>query len=202
MQKIEFYSIVTFSDEEVAYFQRKLLKICTPAMKGDKKLFDEMCVKIPAFCEELYQTAKDMRWPSDFGPRIETPMDMAIYSVGANISAIILPLYRSYTAKSEALHKMVCDIIAEEKYEAGRDSFISLILPKTKRTDGIDIPRLLNNNVVAGCIITGCNTVEALLKLRDGRFVKEVQELQKRLTKDHWIVYRKKVALYLERYGQ
>lgn len=197
MQTVRLDLVLTFSEEEKKYLQNKFFEMCAPVMGGDKKSFDELCTKIPSFCEEIYQNGKDMRWPPHIGTRIETPNDCAIFDVGANISAFILPLYRNYTAKSEALHRMVCDIIAEEKYERGRHSFISEIWPKTKRTDGIDIPRLFNNNV-----ITGCHTVRALLKLHDGHFVKEVRELQSRLTKDDWIVHRKRVALYLERYGQ
>ena len=197
MQIVRLDLVITFSEEEKTYLRSKFSEMCTPAMTGDRKLFDELCEKIPAFCEEIYQIGKDMVWPydPDRGPHIESPNDCVIYDVGANITAYILPLYKNYLQKSEPLYKMVCDVIAEEKFEVGRYSFITEIWPKTKKTEGIDIKKLLSNPS------SGVDTVSALLKLRDGRFVKEVAKLQTKLTKETWIVWRKKVALYLERYG-
>jgi len=192
--------VITFSDEEKKYLKNKFLEMCAPAMTGDKKLFDDFCEKIPAFCEEIYQMGKDMDWPPGHNdePRIDTPNDCVIYSVGSNIGCVLIRFFHcNYAAKSEALHKMVCDVISEEKYAIGRYSFITCVWPKTKRTDGIDIPKLLNSDPICGC-----NTVDALLKLRDGRFVKEVRKLQERLPKDTWIAYKKKIALYIERYGK
>ena len=198
--------VITFSQEQKVYLENKFVEMCEPARSDDREAFDELCAKIPSFCEEIYQMGKDMVWPpltpEDLklfgGPQTETPNDCVICSVGSNIGCTLIPFFhRKYAAKSEALHKMVCDVIAEEKYDGGRHSFITFIWPKTKKTEGIDITRLFNENDVH----TGINVVWALLKFRDGRFVKEVRELQERLPKDIWIVHRKKIALYLERYG-
>jgi hypothetical protein len=196
MQTVRLDVVVAFSEEEKFYLKNKFSEMCAPAMTGDRKLFDGLCETIPGFCEEIYQIGKKATWPSNLGwTRHQAPFDPVIYSVGASISAHILPLYRNYTAKSEVLHKMVCDIIAKEKYKGGRYSFITEIWPKTKRTDGVDIPKLFTE------VNAGTQAVVALLKFRDGRFVKEVRELQTKFTKETWIVWRKKVALYLERYG-
>ena len=208
MRKISLSVVKTFSDKEKQYLIDRFSKICNPAMRGDEKLFDEMCTKIPAFCEEIYQIGKDMVWPPIENPLLRevlkkdienpfqaSPNDRVIGSVGSNIGAHILPLYKSYATKSEALHKMICDILATKKYGGGRSLFITQVWTKTKRTDGIDIPDLLHSDYV------GVDVVATLLKFRDGRFAKEVRELQSRLTKYHSIFYRKKVALYLERYG-
>jgi len=195
----------TFSDEEKLYLVNKFADMCKPAQSDNKKSFDELCAKIPSFCEEIYQIAKDMRWPFDPDPEYEhgalslTPCEFTIFSVGSNIGFTLIRFFhQKYAAKSEALHKMVCNIIAQEKYARGRMAFIVGVWPKTKKIDGIDIPRLLNSTPTC---CTGLAVVEALMKFRDGRFVKEVRELQSRLTNDYWIVNRKRVALYLERYG-
>ena len=200
MSSLSLSVVIAFTDEERIYLKDKFQVLCQPVLEGDRQAFDEFCGKIYLFCDEIYHIGKGRKWPernwANGHPPIEMPNDDVIYSVGSNITAYILPLYKNYLQKSESLYKMVCDVIAEEKFEGGRHSFIEDIWPKTKKTEGIDIKNLLSTPR------PGVYAVSALLKLRDGRFVKEVAKLQTKLTKETWIVWRKKVALYLERYGE
>lgn len=189
---------VVLSSEQHIYLDRKFREICEGALAVDYHQFDIFCNKIHPFCEEIYQMGKNLQWPNseyrDDGPLSETPNDQMIFEVGASIEAHIVPHYKKHLKKSEAFYKMVCDVMAEDKYEAGRCSFIELLWPRTGRKEGVDVKRLLKYDK---CCFW---TVSALLKLRDGRYVKEVKKLQERMPKDTWITWRKKVALYIERY--
>jgi hypothetical protein len=180
--------------------KKRFSKICRRILQGDHIIFDNFCSQIYPFCLEIYEIGRNLEFSHtnvDGEPTRETPNDFLIFSVGANISAYILPVYKNYLTKSTSLYQMVCHIINEEKLAGGRCSFISEIWPKTKRTEGIDIKSLLADQD------TATSTVVALLRLRDGRFVKDVinSNLQSRLPKDVWSFWKKKIELYIERYG-
>jgi hypothetical protein len=194
LPEVLFTSPCTYSHEQKIYYEDKFRKMCEKAVMGNKKLFDEFCDCIYPFCEEIYDAGKEQKFPF---PSSGTPNECAISSVGGVVGCIILPLYRNYAKKSISLFEMVCKIINEKKYGQGRCLFISEVLPKTKRTEGIDIKYLLADKHTAAF------TVHALLKLHDGRFVKEVidSDIQARLPKDVWSFWRKKITLYLERYS-
>jgi hypothetical protein len=189
-----------FSEEETKYFVTKFSGFCRKIRTGDRNVFDRFCQKIYPFCLEIYEFAKDLSFdPKLYLPRRvndiirrETPCELAIYSVGAEIASSIIPTYKNYLPKSESLHEMLCNVINEEKFTGGRSSFILEILPKTKRSDGIDIKRLISEP------ITGGWTIPALLKLKDGRFVEEAKKYLKQYPND-W--FKKKIALYIERYS-
>ncbi len=196
---------VILSEEQCQYINDKAREMCDPVLwkcdpdRVDNALFDTYCKQVKPFCEDLYQMMKEKKWPDFHGePRNRAPYEDAIYHVGSTTFAWVLPYYRKYLKKSEAFHRMVCDVIAEEKYGGvGRSIFISDIWPKTGKVEGVDIKKLLQTEETLGA-----TTVSALLKFKDGRFVKEVRELQGKLTKKTWIGLHKKVALYLERYGE
>jgi hypothetical protein len=173
---------------------KRYSKICRKILQGDPIIFDNFCSQIYPFCLEIYEIGRNLEFSE---PTKETPNEQLIFSVGAHISAQILPVYKNYLTKSTSLYQMVCHVINEEKLAGGRGSFIKEIWPKTKRTEGIDIKSLLADQD------TATRTVAALLKLRDGRFVKDVinSNLQSRLPKDVWSFWKKKIELYLERYG-
>ncbi|MDR2345842.1 MAG: hypothetical protein LBE18_07220 [Planctomycetaceae bacterium] len=191
-----------FSEEQTKYFRTKFSKLCRKISTGDRKVFDRFCQKIYPFCMEIYETAKDLVYdpklfedlprpsPTD-STDIGLPVDHALDAIAGEI-ADILPIYKNYLTRSEALHEMLCQVINEEKFSKGRGYFILSILPKTKRSDGIDFKRLIPREV------TGGHTIYALLKLKDGRFVEEARQYLERYPKD-W--NKKQIARYIERYS-
>jgi hypothetical protein len=189
---------VAYSEEQSKYFRTKFARLCRKAITGNRNDFDKFCQNIYPFCMELYEVGKDLR----FDPKIfegfpgegirDLPRDMALGIVHYGISVHILPIYKNYLTKSEAFYEMLCQIINEEKFGEGRDLFILTLLPKAKRSDGIDFKRLLQ------IPITGGWTIAALLKLKDGRFVDEAIQYLKRFPKDH---FKKQITRYIERYS-
>jgi hypothetical protein len=187
-----FATPVTLTDDQNNYYKDKFSSLLMKAVTGDKNLFDEFCNNIYPFCDELYHLGKGKIFHNG-----ESTDSMLINDVASTIAAYILPLYPTYVRKSLPLFEMVRKILNEKKFGSGRCLFITEIWHKTKRTEGIDIKSLLADQDTATW------TVAALLKLRDGRFVQEVinSNLQSRLPKDVWSFWKKKVELYIERYG-
>jgi hypothetical protein len=188
-----------FSEGQRKYIRTKFSRICSNVYSGNKDIFDNFCRKIYPFCLEIYEIGKDLTYNHYLieTPTNDIPYEDVIFEIGANISAYILPVYKNYLAKSESLYEMVCLVINETKFSGGRNSFITEIWSKTKRTDSINIKSLIAD------IRTAPSTVDALLKLRDGRFVKEVidADIQSQLSKESWSFWKKKILLYIERYG-
>jgi hypothetical protein len=183
-----------FSKEKRKYFTKKFAGFCRNINSGDKKVFDRFCQKIYPFCMEIYDYAKDLKWDRavDVSPFYSTPCEDAISIIGTEVAGRIVPIYKNYLTKSESLHEMLRNVINEEKFGEGRCLFISEILPKTKRTDGIEIKSLIAD------IRTVTFTVSALLKLRDGRFVKEVIDanIQSQFPKETWSFWKKKILVF------
>jgi hypothetical protein len=177
-----------FSSQHKEYLMKTFSKIVTEVRCGDVKKFDKFCTKIYPFCLEIYEIGKDL----SFDDRPETPYGVAIHLVGALTASNILPTYKNYLPKSESLFEMVKSVINDKRFVDGRYSFIA-ILPKTKRSEGIDFKQLLDTEAA------GSQAICALLKLKDGRFVEEARKYQERFPND-W--FKKKVALYIERYSK
>jgi hypothetical protein len=184
------------------YIDKRYEEITTGLEDGNVQIFDEYCEQVYPFCLELYEIGKDLRYtrplPITGMIPLELPIIDLISDIGSAVagSVMTIPAYKKHLPKSMPLYNMIKDVINEEKFCEGRCLWISQALPKTKRTDGIDISKLLSD------VMLGSFTVDALLQMKDGRFVKEVQELQKMLPKNWWIVWQKKIALYIEKYGK
>jgi hypothetical protein len=190
MQQFQFIIHVSFSEDQASILKKKFSKIFTGVRTGNRNNFDEFCKKIFPFCMEIYEMGKDL---SPFEGNSDLPHATSIFSVGAIISSNILPLFKSYSPKSNALHEMACNVIGENKFEYGRISFLKNIWPITKRIEGVHVKKLIAEPVMGGYAI------DALLKFKDGRFVEEAKEYQSRFPND-W--NKKRIALYIERYAE
>jgi len=180
---------IAFSIEQKQYIEHTFSKLCKNVRNGNKTIFDKFCSNIYPFCNEVYEMGKNLQ---DKFEVLETPNDSLIFSIGANISVHILPIYKNYLAKSEGLYNMARDIINDEKFETGRVSFITEIWTKTRRTDEINIHELVKTPIVGGY------TFAALLKLKNGNFVEDAHNYLKLFPND-W--NKKKIELYIERYS-
>lgn len=177
---------------------QKFFDICRGTDSGRKDVFDDFCRRIYPFCLEIHDTGKDLRYESgnethvSDGDLAKSPLEDLIFDIGNHIAEHVMPFNSAFHATSQALHRMVCDILNEEKFRLGRISFIDEIWPKTGRTNGIQIRRLLGDQRLRGI------TFSTLLILGDGRFVEEARKI---LPKDPHNFCRDDIVQYIERYG-
>lgn len=176
---------------------QKFSDICSGTDSGQEDVFDDFCSRIYSFCLNIHDIGKDLQYTAENGTEsigddlTTMPFEDLIFEVGNHIADHIMPFNGAFHATSQPFHRMVCDVLNEERFRRGRLSFIGEIWPKTGRTEGIQIHRLLADQRLGGI------TFSTLLTLKDGRFVEEARMI---LHNDPRNFCRDEIAQYIERY--
>lgn len=199
-----YFSSIAFSDEQHKYINTKMAQYIY-AIVNDKCSIEEFCASFFNLMEEVYFMSLKISeavlsnwytrwWDGKVMSREEKldPLESEIAKMGFLINGQVLKR-KPKLAKSPVFYEFVRKVILDGRFERGRTGFIHLLLPKTKKSEGIDFIPFVENRFYAG------STFIALLNLKDGRFVKEAERFLEREPK-HF--YRRQIERYIERYKE
>lgn len=196
-----FFGNIAFSAEQNKYISENMTQH-THAIVNDKCSVEEFCKSIFKLMEEMHSMSLKIpeailtRWYTSWDGTIrskedrESPLESGIFLLSSFIDGRILT-FKPQVADSPAFHEFVRKVISDSRFGTGRTGFIAQLLPKTKISDKIDFVPFLKDKRYAG------RTILALLKMKDGRFVKEAEEM---LEEDPKNFYRGQIKLYIDRY--
>lgn len=199
-----YFSSIAFSDEQHKYINTKMAQYIY-AIVNDKCSIEEFCASFFNLMEEVYFMSLKISeavlsnwytrwWDGKVMSREEKldPLESEIAKMGFLINGQVLKR-KPKLAKSPVFYEFVRKVILDGRFERGRTGFIYQMLQKTGKSEGIDFLPFLNDDQYAGWVIL------ALLNLKDGRFVKEVERFLEREPK-HF--YRRQIERYIERYKE
>lgn len=202
----KYFSFFAFTDEQNESINKNMAELFYKIV-NDKCSVEEFCDDLFRLLENIYKISLKIpetvlqRWYTDMygNPRVgedlrksESPLEMEVFLISSFIYEDVLKR-KPKVAKSPAFYQFVRKVILDPRFERSRNGFILQLLPKTKTTEGIDFIPFLTDPDYAGW------TINALMKLKDGRFVKEAERI---LEIDPKNGFKRQIKTYIERYKE
>jgi len=200
-----YFSFFAFTDEQNEDINKKMTDLFYRII-NDKCSVEEFCDGLFRLLEHIHDISLNIpqtvlkRWYTDVlsGKPLEgeerrtkeSPLEMEIFLISSHLVTVVLKS-KPKLAKSPVFYQFVRKVILDPRFERGREGFILQLLPKVKTSEGIDFIPFLKDKDYAGVTIT------ALLKLKDGRFVKEAERILE-IDPQNW--YKRQIKTYIERY--
>ncbi len=198
-----------FGDEQNRLINERMAVLFDDFL-ADRSSLEDFCAGMFRLMEYIYEvsltfpeeilaqwyTTYDWR-STDPRPMTEKELEMADSPLTSEIYLISSFLYEDILkrkpkiAKSPVFYRFVRDVILDSRFETGRTGFIQQLLPRCRTSEGIDFAPFLADKRYAG------RTFCALLKLKDGRFVKEAEKM---LEIDPKNFHKRQIKRYIERY--
>ena len=200
-----YFSFFAFTDEQNEDINKKMADLFYRII-NDKCSVEEFCDGLFCLLEHIHDISLNIpqtvlkRWYTNVlsGKPLEgeerrtkeSPLEMEIFLISSHLVTVVLKS-KPKLAKSPVFYQFVRKVILDPRFERGRTGFILQLLPKVKTSEGIDFIPFLKDKHYAGVTIT------ALLKLKDGRFVKEAERILE-IDPQNW--FKRQIKTYIERY--
>ena len=201
------FSFFAFTDEQNEDINKKMADLFYRII-NDKCSVEEFCDGLFCLLEHIYDISLNIpesvlkRWYTNVlsGKPLEgeerrtkeSPLHAEIYLISSFLVTLVLK-NKPKLAKSPVFYQFVRKVILDPRFERGRRGFIGQLLPKVKTSEGIDFTPFLKDEDYAEVTIT------ALLKLKDGRFVKEAERILE-IDPKNW--FKRQIKTYIERYKE
>lgn len=201
-----YFSFFAFTHEQNESINKKMAELFYKII-NDKCSVEEFCDDFFSLLEYIYgislkfsQTVLNKWYTDIYGKPLEgeelreteSPLEMEIFLISSFLVEDVLK-NKPKLAKSPVFYQFVRKVILDSRFERGRTGFILQLLPKVKTSEGIDFMPFLKDKYYAGW------TINALLKLKDGRFVKEAERVLE-LDPKNW--FKRQIKTYIERYKE
>ncbi len=200
----KYFSFIAFTKEQNEIINKKMADLSYKIING-KCSEEEFCDDFFKLLEYIHEISLKIsqtvlnKWYTDlYGKPLEgenlrvrrSPLETEIFSISSHLEDVVLKNTKKL-AKSPVFYQFVRKVILDSRFGRGRSGFILLLLPKVKTSEGIDFIPFLKDKDDAGF------TINALMKLKDGRFVKEAKRILE-IDPQNW--FKRQIKTYIERY--
>lgn len=198
------FSFFAFTKEQNESINKNMAELFYQIV-NDKCSEEKFCDDLFSLLEYIYEISLKIpqtvlnEWYTDMygkpleGEKLrvmESPLEMEIFLISSFLLVDVLK-NKPKLAKSPIFYQFVRKVILDSRFRRGRCGFILQLLPKVKTSEGIDFIPFLKDTDYAGFAIN------ALMKLKDGRFVKEAERVLE-IDPKNW--YKRQIKTYIERH--